>query len=68
MSKFFTYLDDFNKITIIVPESYRAKDIPGFKVVGNDEEIELEIEKIEIIGFEKKYTAHFDGYILLNQM
>ena len=68
MSKFFTYLDDFNQITIIVPESYREKDIPGFKVVGNDEEIELEIEKIEIIGFEKKYTTRFDGYILLNQM
>ena len=68
MGKFYSYLDDFNMITIIVPESYREKDIPAFKVVGNDEEIELEIEKIEIIGLEKKYTARFDGYILLNQM
>jgi len=40
MGKFFSYLDDFNLITIIVPESYREKDIPGFKVVGNDEEME----------------------------
>lgn len=68
MGKFFSYLDDFNLITIIVPESYREKDIPGFKVVGNDEEMELEIEKIEIIGFEKKYTCRFDGYVLLNQV
>ncbi len=68
MNKFFSYLDDFSQITIIVPHSYRENDIPSFKVVGNDEEIVLEIEKIEIIGFEKKYTARFDGYILLNQM
>ena len=36
MSKFFTYLDYFKQITIIVPETYREKDIPGFKVVGKD--------------------------------
>ena len=68
MGKFYSYLDDFSLITIIVPESYRNNDIPCFKVVGNEEEIELEIEKIEVIGFEKKYTVRFDGYILLNQM
>jgi pullulanase len=68
LSKFYSYLDDFNLITIIVPKSYREHDIPCFKVVGNEEEIELEIEKIEIIGLEKKYTARFDGYILLNKV
>jgi pullulanase len=68
MNKFYSYLDDFNMLTIIVPTSYRETDIPKFKVVGNEEEIELEIEKIEIIGFEKKYTCRFDGYILLNKM
>ena len=55
-------------ITIIVPTSYSENDIPGFKVVGNEEEIELEIEKIEILGPEKKYTCRFDGYILLNKV
>jgi len=68
MSKFYSYLDDFSQITIIVPYSYKKNDVEVFKVVGNDEEIELEIEKVEIIGFEKKYTCRFDGYILLNQM
>lgn len=68
MSKFFSYLDDFNLITIIVPGTYRQNDIPSFKVVGNNEEIELEVEKIEIIGPEKKYTVRFDGYILLNKV
>jgi len=68
MSKFYSYLDDFSIITIIVPVSYRENDIPGFKVVGNEEEIELEIEKIEILGPDKKYTCRFDGYILLNKV
>jgi pullulanase len=68
MSKFYSYLDDFSLITIIVPTSYSENDIPGFKVVGNEEEIELEIEKIEILGPEKKYTCRFDGYILLNKV
>ncbi len=68
MNKFYSYLDDFYQITIIVPTTYREHDIPCFKVVGNDEEIDLEIETIEIIGFEKKYTTRFDGYILLNKM
>ncbi len=68
MNKFYSYLDDFSQITIIVPTEYRESDSLSFKVVGNDEEIELEIENVEVIGFEKKYTARFDGYILLNQM
>lgn len=68
MSRFYSYLDDFNQITIIVPTEYRTQDIPCFKVVGNDEEIELEIEEVLEIGFEKKYITRFDGYILLNQM
>lgn len=68
MSKYYSYLDDFNQITIIVPFKYREDLAAFFKVVGNDEEIDLEIISTEVLGQERKYTARFDGYILLNQM
>lgn len=68
MSKFYSYLDDFNLITIIVPLKYRGDITSYFKVIGNDEEINLEIISSEIIGEERKYITMFDGYILLNQM
>lgn len=68
MSKYYSYLDDFNLITIIVPFKYRKDLAAFFKVVGNEEEIDLEIISTEVLGQERKYTARFDGYILLNQM
>jgi len=68
MSEFFSYLDDFNEITIIVPKKYRDDFVEYFKVVGNDEEIDLEIVSSELIGNERKYVTRFDGYILLNHM
>ena len=68
MSKYYSYLDDFNLITIIVPFKYREDLAAFFKVVGNDEEIDLEIISTEVLGQERKYTCRFDGYILLNQM
>jgi pullulanase len=37
-------------------------------VIGNDEEIDLEIVSTETIGLERKYITRFDGYILLNHM
>lgn len=68
MSKFYSYLDDFNQITIIVPFKYRV-DLAGFfKVVGNDEVIDLEIISTETLGNERKYITRFDGYILLNHL
>ena len=66
MSKYFSYLDDFNQITIIVPLKYRSDFAGYFKVIGNDEEIDLEIISNELIGEERKYITRFDGYILLN--
>ena len=68
MSNFYSYLDDFNEITIIVPMSYREDFTKYFKVIGNDEEIDLEILSSELIGHERKYVTRFDGYILLNHM
>ncbi|MBN2604374.1 MAG: type I pullulanase, partial [Bacilli bacterium] len=68
MSKFYSYLDDFNLITIIVPLKYRDDFTSYFKVIGNDEEIDLEIVSSELIGAERKYITKFDGYILLNHM
>ena len=66
MSKYYAYLDDFNTITIIVPLKYRNDFVGYFKVIGNDEEIDLEIISNEVIGEERKYITRFDGYILLN--
>jgi len=68
MSKFYSYLDDFSQITILVPIKYRDDFVKTFKAVGNDEEIELEIISSELIGTERKYITRFDGYILLNVM
>ncbi len=67
MSKYYSYLDNFNEITIIVPLKYRNDFVEYFKVIGNDEEIDLEIISSELIGEERKYVTRFDGYILLNQ-
>lgn len=66
MSKYYSYLDDFNQITIIVPLKYRNDFVEYFKVIGNDEEIDLEIISNELLGEERKYITRFDGYILLN--
>lgn len=68
MSNFFSYLDGFSEITIIVPLSYREDYVESFKVIGNEEEIDLEIISSELIGNERKYITRYDGYILLNQM
>ncbi len=68
MSNFFSYLDGFSEITIIVPLKYREDFVTSFKVIGNEEEIELEIVSSELLGTERKYVTRFDGYILLNQM
>lgn len=68
MSKFYSYLDDFSQITIIVPISYRNDFVKSFKAIGHDEEIELDIISSEVIGQERKYITRFDGYILLNHM
>ncbi len=68
MSKYYSYLDDFSIITIIVPLKYREDLAEFFKVVGNEEEIDLEIIDSELLGTERKYTCKFDGYILLNHM
>ena len=66
MGKFYSYLDDFNQITIIVPKRYREDYSQYFKAIGNDEEIDLEIISSELIGEERKYITRLDGYILLN--
>ncbi len=34
MSNFYSYLDDFNEITIIVPLKYREDFTEYFKVIG----------------------------------
>lgn len=67
-TKFYSYLDDFSLITVIVPLNYREDFVKSFKAIGNDEEIELEIISTELLGRERKYITRFDGYILLNQM
>jgi pullulanase len=67
-SRFYAYLDDFTEITIIVPLKYREDFVKSFKVIGNEEEIELEILSTHTLGNERKYVTRFDGYILLNKM
>ncbi|WP_168169703.1 type I pullulanase [Candidatus Izimaplasma sp. ZiA1] len=67
MNRYYSYLDDFNEITIIVPKNFRNDLISNFEARGNDEVIPLEIIKAETFDTEIKYTTRLDGYILLNK-
>ncbi len=42
MSKFYSYLDDFNQITIIVPSKYRKDYVGYFNTIENNEKLHLD--------------------------
>lgn len=60
--KFYCYLDDFDEMTIIVPlKNYR--DNNTYKLVGNDETVDLLITEKINLGIEVKLVCFFDAYI-----
>lgn len=64
---YYCYLDHFDEITIIVPmKNYR--DNNHYRLIGEDEEIELTIREKINLGSEVKLLCSFDAYIHLERM
>lgn len=65
--KFYSYLDDFDEVTMIIPkENYKKKN--SYFLVGNDEVIDLNVSQRLEIGPEYKLIAHFKAYIDLGKI
>ncbi|MBU1145069.1 MAG: type I pullulanase [Firmicutes bacterium] len=63
---FYSYLDNFDELTIIIPlKNYR--DNNHYRLVGNDEWIELTIRQKLNLGVEVKLICSFDAYIDLGK-
>jgi pullulanase len=60
--EFYSYLDDFDELTIIVPMRF-YRDNNAYALVGNEETIELVIEEKTNLGTEVKLVCSFDAYI-----
>ena len=65
-SEFFSYLDGFNLITIIVPNEINGYN-KKFNLIAENETIPLTILHIESLGSETKYTTEVNETISLNE-
>lgn len=65
-SEFFSYLDGFNLITIIVPNRFNRAN-KSFDLISENETIPLTIIKVESLGSETKYTTEINETIQLNE-
>ena len=64
---FYCYLDHFNEVTIIVPmKNYR--DNNHYRLIGDDEEIEITVREKINLGAEVKLICSFDAYIHLERL
>jgi pullulanase len=64
---YYCYLDNFDEITIIVPmKNYR--DNNTYKLIGDDEDIDLVIREKISLGSEVKLICSFDAYIHLERL
>ncbi len=66
-NKFYSYIDGFNKITIIVPYSYRTSQVTHFVISSGIDKDELIINSIENLEHEKKYNCSILEGINLNK-
>jgi pullulanase len=63
---FYSYLDNFDEITIIIPmKNYR--DNNAYRLIGEDEAIELVVREKINLGGEVKLVCSFDAYIHLEK-
>lgn len=63
---FYAYLDDFDLVTIIIPiDHYQSSD--SYRLLGNDEVIDLKVLEQTPLANEMKLVCAFDAYILLNK-
>ena len=65
--KFYCYLDDFDLITIIIPSGHYLENTT-YKLLGNDEVIDLEIRERVTLPGELKLVCGFDAYIELRMI
>lgn len=63
-NSFYSYLDAFDELTIIVPKDEYHPNTK-YSLEGNDEIIPLEIIEVTNIGDEEKIIATFDAYVNL---
>ena len=63
--RFSSYLDEYNKITILVPKSYYGGEIGPFKLrsLETQEELELKVEEKFDFGNELKYSLSVEGFV-----
>ena len=67
--RFSSYLDEYNKITILVPKSYYGGEIAPFRLVNlmNQEVLELKVEEKFDFGNELKYILSIQGFVEVGQ-
>lgn len=63
---FYPYLDNFDELTIIVPFKH-YRDNNTYRLIGNDEVIDLVIQQKMNLGSEVKLVCSFDAYIDLGK-
>ncbi|MGL4372858.1 MAG: alpha-amylase family glycosyl hydrolase, partial [Turicibacter sp.] len=63
--RFSSYLDEYQKITVIVPKNYYDGEIAPFKLIGHhmDTYIELKVDEKYDFGHEIKYVLSVKGFI-----
>ena len=62
--RYSSYLDEYNKITILVPKSYYGGEIAPFKLMNTNtlEVLELKVEEKLDFGNELKYILSIQGF------
>lgn len=64
---FYSYLDDFDEVTIIIPKkNFQSEN--SYYLVGNEEVIDLKVSQILDLGDEYKLITHFKAYIDLGKI
>ncbi len=64
---FYCYLDGFDRITIIIPkDNYKKHN--KYYLIGEEEVIDLEINRSQDLGHEMKIIAYFNAYINLGKI
>ena len=63
--RYSSYLDEYNKITILVPKSYYGGEIAPFKLMNTNtlEVFELKVEEKFDFGNELKYILSIQGFV-----
>lgn len=66
-NKFYSYIDGFDRITIIVPHKYRTTVVKKFLISSGLDRDEVIINSVENLGNEKKYICSITEAINLNK-